>query len=421
MVTQFIEPLQQLTKKSMPRILLINDNSEQDNWGAQATPYALKQMLHETIADLHITAFSYSWLLRQFRQLTYRPKVVFERRRYPFLSRISAHKEFFPIIADEFSYAAQRWLNGQGGPMAREFIQAASNADVIVHNGEHSIYRNTLEGCRSLFLLWFAQNHLHKPACEVNHTAHLTGVRPIMSGMVKLVYPSLALVTVREPCSLKNLDDLGITNAHLVPDVAFFISEQDFDEQSVKRWKQQVGLEDRAYFCLSGSALPMESPRPGWEGAVVQLVNQLKRIVPQAVLMAKDRHCQFLKQVADQTDSLFFGPEHSFLEVWPLLRKAKFLVSGHYHYVIMGSMVGCPFIPLSTNSHKMQGVCEHLQWHITTPYDATALHQDTPAIIAAAEQIIDQRTHYSEHLRTRALQLHSEAHKNAEYIHKVLQ
>ena len=424
----------------MPRLLLLNhldDTSAVDNWGIQALFYALPRMLHEAIPDLAVTALPKAWLLKQFRKVVVWPHPLLEADvRLPsftpwpllrlspaidfFIRRCSRVAEFFPEIVDDFDYVADRWLAGDGGPMAREFIAAARQADVVVHHGENQIYRNSLEGCRALFLLWFARTRLNKPSCEINHTAQLTSVRPVMPGMVRFVYPQLDVVTVREPSSLDNLRALGINKATLVPDSVFYLDPHEFSQARASEWKRSVGLDGQPFFCLSASGLAMSAPRARWEGAVTALVESLKRVVPKAVLIAKDRSCGFLEQVARITNSAFFGPEHAFADLWPLLREARFLVSGHYHNVIMGSMVGCPFVPLSTTSHKMDGVCRYLNWHVTAPFDATSLRTEGDAIVAEADRLNTHRDEYANHLLARSAQLRRDAAQNAILVREAL-
>lgn len=409
----------------MTRVLLLNYNDDlrnADNWGSVAMLHALRRLLEVHIPDIDLRWLPHSWLVRQYRRLTIPPGSLFASDRHlpPFTHllsrRFSRVVDFFPTIADDFERLADRWLGGAGGAPAHDFIAAARDADVVVHNGEHQIYRNSREGCRALFLLWLARTRLGKPSCEINHTAHLTGVQPIMPAMVRLTYPVLDAVTAREPASLDNLEALGVTNAELVPDPVFFLDPASYSDASVSAWRRSTGLDGQRYFCLSASALPMSAPDGSNEGALVRLVTELKRIVPQAVLVAKDRHCRFLADVAERTASLYFGPEHVFSDLWHLFRGAEFLVSGHYHYLIMASMVGCPFIPLTSTTHKIDGLCRLLEWHRPRPYDATFLTADTDAIIADAKRLASDRQPYADHLIRRAMHLGSQAVRNATLV-----
>ena len=399
------------------RVLLINDNSAHPNWGAQATPFALRRILQRSVPGVEIEAIPWDWLRYRYRRLQvpllgrllWREDTL--RALRPVLMRTSRYTDFFPHVADDFDAFADDWLAGRGGPQAREFLEFAEAARVIVYNGENSIYGNTLEGCHGLFLLWLAKTRLGKPSCIVNHTAQLDSFRPIMSGMVRLVYPVLDLVAVREPCSLENLQALGITNAEPFPDVVFAQDPNEFARERVEEWRRQRGLDSQAYFCLSASGLPVSMPNENWDGEVAALVRDLKASGLQAVLVAKDPWCLPLEEVARRTDSLFFGPENEFHDLWPLFESASFLVSGHYHYVIFGAMVGCPFIPLSANNHKMRGVCEHLEWHRTVPFDATFLRSCRAEIVEEARRLQENRSGLSARLLERSAAFRDEARR----------
>ena len=296
-------------------------------------------------------------------------------------------------------------MAGRGGPQGNEFLALAEKADLIVYNGENSIYRNTPEGCHGIFLLWLAKTRLGKPSCIVNHTSHQNGVRPIMAGMIRLVFPKLDVVAVREPCSLANLQSLGIKNAKLFPDVVFSLTPGDYERDRVDQWRRGNGLVDQTYFCLSASGLPVSKPHGAWDGEITALVRDLKSLGLQAVLLARDPWCLFLAEVARRTDSLYFGPEHGFHELWPLLEGASFLVTGHYHYAIFSAMVGCPFVPMTVNNHKMRGVCELLEWDRTQPFDATYLKSCRNQIVAEAREQMESRSRLNADLLSKAQSL----------------
>jgi polysaccharide pyruvyl transferase WcaK-like protein len=399
------------------KVLLVNDNSAHLNWGAQATPQALLRILQRGMPGAAVQALPWDWLRRSYRRLRLPGlgRVVLQAdcwqgvRRA--LNRVSRPEEYFPGVADDFDFLADEWLAGRGGPQGVEFLELAQGADVVVYNGENSIYSNTTEGCHGLFLLWLARTRLGKPSCIVNHTAQLDDVRPIMAGMVRLVYPALDLVAVREPRSWANLQALGVSNAELFPDAVFALDPDDDSRRRVEEWRKQHGLGTQTYFCLSASGLPMSMPRGTCEGEVTALVRDLKRCGLQAVLVAKDPWCLPLDEVARRTDSVFFGPEHEFHDLWPLFEGASFLVSGHYHYVIFGAMVGCPFLPLSANNHKMRGICEHLGWERTAPFDATSLRSCRAQIVDEARRLRESRPALSARLLAKASELHDEAER----------
>jgi hypothetical protein len=402
------------------QILLINDNTEHLNWGAQATVFALRKMFEDNIPELRLDAIPWNWLRRSYREvrLPAGQKITYRRWQHnaiveKVLNRISHELEYFPVIFDDFEYYADRWMAGEAGPDAADFLRRAASADAVVYNGENSIYRNTVEGCRALFLLWVAKTRLGKPSAIINHTAHLDDVQPRMPAMVRHLFPMLDLVSCREPSGWGQLRDMGIDHAELIPDAVFYLRGTTAGDQAFQTWIKAAGLDEKPYFCLSGSALPASEPRGSWDGRVVDLVHGLQKLGLHPVLVAKDPECLFLEDVARRTGGSFFGPEHSFHELWPLFRGASFLVSGHYHYVIAAASAGCPFIPLSVNNRKMQGVCIHLEWQRTEPFDITDLGSCIYEIVAEARDILSDRETLSRALMSRTERLCTESGLNA--------
>ncbi len=389
------------------QVLWINDTSAHRNWGAQATPVALLALITRHFSDPGVTRLPHSWLTRSFRRLRvpfgWGPVFVDHQADSVLaclMRRYSKEAAYFPAVWDDFDNFAGEWLAGRGGPPGSEFIKLAAQADLVLYNAENSIYRNTEEGCHGLFLLWLAKTRLRKPSCIINHTAHLTDVKPVMRTMVQMVYPVLDLVAVREVCSLRNLEAVGVRNAESFADVVFSLPVPDLAPGAACIVPGSI-----PYFCLSASGLPASVPRGAWEGEVCGLVRELKNVVPQAVLVAKDTHCQFLEEVARRTGSVYFGPENDFPELWPLFRGAVFQVTGHFHNAIFGAMVGCPFIPLSVNNHKMKGLCEDLDWVVREPYDITALSVCREKILEEAHSIVAARQRLSSQLLQRSTEM----------------
>ncbi len=405
------------------RILLLNDNSEHPNWGAKATVAGLESMLVEALDDLTLVRVAHSRLRRQYRALALPPLRGREYWRGEFgwaaeklLNRVSRPIERYPEVVDDFDRYAEEWVSGRSGPDADWFVREARASDAVVYNGENSIYRNTLEGCRALFLLWVAKTHLGKPSAALNQTAYLDSVRPVLPAMVRRVYPALDVVTCREPNSWEHLRRIGIDRAELVPDAVFHLSPGEAGERRGQSWLERNGLESQSYFCLSASALPASRPTDRWDGSVVELVRRVARAGLRPVLVARDPECMYLQEVARRTAGLFFGPDHTYEELWPVFRHAMFAITGHYHYVVICSMVGCPFVPLSVNNWKMSGLCRHLGWKRTEPFDITALTSEMDAIAAEAAELTRHRETLSASLAERASELHAQAKRNGTLV-----
>lgn len=393
------------------RILFLNDNRNHPNWGAQATPHALDQVFEAKLPGWEREWLSWDWLRTKHRKLrrplprwVYEPTAVGVARFL--LGRLSRSHNFFPRVADDLDAFADEWLAGKGGPMADHFFRELERSDALVYNGENSLYRNTLEGTRALFLLWLAKTRLGKPTCIINHTAHPTSVRAMMTAMIRKVYPVLDLVTCREAASLELLHRMGIDRAELVPDVVYWLQEEGEAKERVAEWLAANGLETGSYVCMSASGLPVSRPRGSWDGAYSQLVHSVQEQTGlQTVLVARDVPCQFLEESARRTGSIYFGPEHHFTELWPLFRQAAALVTGHFHYAIIASIGGCPFVPLSANNHKMAGLSTMLRWAPVEPFDVTDLLTCGEAAIDRLLILLEQRPVLSSRLAERAAEL----------------
>ena len=157
--------------------------------------------------ELAFTTFFPRWWMEDQEEVNRRyfePRFGFLRGRYYTIrSRdrlrvakiaLSRAVEPFPETADDFEYYGDLWAGGFGGPVAQGFIEAAKRADVIAFNAENGIYRNSNTGMRGLFMVWYGKTRLGKPAGVINQTAAVAKMdRPIMRGIVKMLYPKLEI------------------------------------------------------------------------------------------------------------------------------------------------------------------------------------------------------------------------------------
>lgn len=368
----------------MPTLLLLNDTANHDNWGSQACAEGLKHILAQAIPGVQLRSLLSTWVARHF---LWDPKIAGRRLfawNNPVWLRISPPYQHLPRVADEFEAIADLWAAGQGGKGSLEFIKAARGVDAVVFNAEGSAYRTNRTALKCLFMLWYARTRLGIPSYFVNGSVTLADVDPILPAMMRKVFAVYDGRIVREPWSLRNCAKyLPGVPVEMAPDSVFYFRPED----ATPRAPQDLvpGLRPgEPYFCFSLSMLPMDFVRTRGKSSVVHAIRRLKQQVPQAVLMAKDADDQFLKGVADETQSLFFGPSRTFREVMALLKDARFLLTGRYHHVIMATIMGCPSIPMITTSHKMNGLCELLGLPDYEPLDPTDLWTEMPRLEARA-------------------------------------
>lgn len=370
----------------MIKVLLLNDTSDHGNWGSNACAEGLKTVLRKALPDLALESVPSRWTKVQFRQAPAWLGGQVYSGRCRGIDRLSRPFRFVPEMADDFEAVADDWMSGRGGPAADAFLTAARRADVVVFNAEGSTYRNNGTATRCLFALWLARTRLGVPGLFLNGTVHLTGVDPLLPGMVRRSFPVLAGVAVREPRSLRNVGEIvpGLS-VELVPDTVFGFTQADFEPEELPApVSNRPG--GRRFFALSSSMLVTLLPghlRHGVEQtAVYELVRHLQAEGFDAVILARDREdLPLARALAAATGALVAGPEAGYLAIGKLLGRAAFLVSGRYHHLILAAVAGCPGVALRTTSHKVDGLCELFDGELGTPFDSTWMRPLIPAIV----------------------------------------
>lgn len=414
----------------MPTILMLNDIRDQPNWGSQACTDALERILLDRVPNARVETLSHSWLFRQFRvtrrfvgsrtYLARHPRARLVRRFNSLLERLSSPVAYVPRVSDEYEYRADQWLAGRGGPNADEYIARLKACDAVVFNAEGSTYRNNHAANLCLFMLWLAKTRFHIPSFFLNGIVHLTLVDAVLPGMVRRTFPVLDGIAVREPLSLRNVEEYvpGV-KAQMVPDSVFYFPRPAKPSASLDRFKTALGGQE--YFCLSSSMLPLDYASHPDSSAVVALIRALKGVVPQCVCTAKDIGDRWLQEVAARTGSLYFGPENDYWDLSTLLADAKFLVSGRYHNLILAALAGCPSIPLTSTSPKIQGLCELLEGEFGEAFDATSLTGQLTGMVERARAYVRAGESKRRQVRERAEALRPSTFELGDMVARVLE
>ncbi|MEM6325529.1 MAG: polysaccharide pyruvyl transferase family protein [Bacteroidota bacterium] len=406
----------------MPTLLIINDTTGLPNWGGQATAAALQQIMRDEVPDAEIKLLSHAWMNRSYwsrRNPLGGTKVIqTQKKKNPGRAKLFA---FEPMVADEFESVANEWMSSGAHEDAKEYIALLSEVDAVIFNAEGAVYRTNRQARKGLFMLWLAKTKFDVPAFFVNGSITLTRVDPVLQGMMRKTFSVIDGVAVREPVSYRSLKEyVPDAEANVFPDAVFYFGQGDMEPASKEYEALRSRLGDTPYFCLSPSMLPMDYSRGPSESAVLKVVQELKRVVPQAVLMAKDRMDQFLEDIAERTDSIYFGPEYGYWDQMRTLEGASFMISGRYHHNIHAVVMGCPCIPLTTTSHKIEGLCEMVDNEIGPPFDATDLKYHLGEIADRARGIVEAGEAKRHRLLVVAEHLQDEARGTGRMVHGVL-
>lgn len=362
---------------SKTRILILNDTTDHDNWGSIANAEWLKTIIQDTIPGVTFNSVLSHWTTDRYYQLPWWLGSGIENRKRGIGGRFSKPFSFLPVVADDFERVADEWCAGKGGPFAQEYFSKLEQSDAVVFNAEGSTYKNNVSAVRCLFAIWLTVTRFKKPAFFANGSVTLTYVLPVLNAMVQRTFRDITGVSVREPCSLENVRKwVPDVKVAMHPDSVFYSATRNKTTNSSDELLSR--FENKKYFCFSLSML--NSRISGYKKAGIEstalydLIKSLQKLVPNAVLMAKDGMDQsIIKNLAQSTGSLFFGPEHHYATLVPIFQNAQFMISGRYHHLILAAIAGCPAIPLRTTSHKIDGLCRLLDPLFGEPFDPTWL------------------------------------------------
>lgn len=369
------------TDRPGPTVVLLNDCRDQHNFGATVLVDGLLAILSASLPSATIVPIPSHWLLDTAHG--YGSFVNGgEGMRQPDAT--------FPDLADQFEMVADDWMAGRGGPDAHEFLSRLQGADLVLLNGEGSVYRRNLSAIRELFLAWLAKERLAVPTVFVNGTVHLADVVPVLPAMVRKTFAVLDAVAVREPCSLRNVRAYvpGV-DAQLFPDSAFVVTpDQARQTPAVGAVLDEIG--GSPYFCFDPGAMPMDHRSPK-RSALYEMIMGLKEVTPTAVLVASAPADRYIQAVVDETESVYVDTIVDYREYMALVAGAQFLVSGRYHNPILAAIMGCPSITLGSTSHKVHGACEMLEGLVGSPYDGTHLRPKLDAMERQARAYVGDR------------------------------
>jgi len=403
-----------MTKK----ILILNEGSCCQNWGLQACTEGLLHIIAQENTDADFLLFDHAFMHRRY---SFEPRFFGGKKLFAYNSRVA--KRYFPVfhvlprVADEFEYIADLWLQGKGGRGADEFLEKARGTDAVIFNAEGSTYRDdNICALKGLFMLWLAKTKLGKRSLFLNGSVTLTRVDATLPAMVKKVFSAIDMAAVREPDSYRNILEYYpelVSKIHMVPDSSFAL---EVDQRTLGDCK----FLDLDFFALSLSMLPMDFRMTRDTSSLVHLIQELKKTVPNVVLMGKDKEDQILNDVARLTGSFFVGPSYDYQSILNILERAKFIISGRYHNAILATKVGCPVIPLHTSSQKIYGLVSLFNGTMPKPIDPTDLWNEGKRVLNHASAILEQgeslRTAYKE----RATELREEALRLSGNIRDIL-
>jgi len=441
---------------SEPNVLFVNDTTTSSNWGCRGTTRALRTMVEQTGATITETIYLHD--IHERRPLLSNVPGVSERlarfvtrhadaqrrvlaliRRLTDGDRRSAWAKYeairsrwdtLPFAFDAFEPAAARVENGEHVPGVASSIRSA---DVVVINGEGSIYDRQRKGRYLFFVAFLAKRVFDTPCILVNHTADVHD--PVVREIAANVYPILDDVTFREPNSARACEPFldGAADEYLVPDAAFTYRPM----KPTGAWERVAGRDgyysvwpDSAagfdptepYICVGGSSIYNRPDRPDYDPipAFERLCERLQQEVGPVVLTAScHSDAELLRPVAAELDLPLVGPRTPVQQAVDVLGHADAYVAGRWHPSIYALTGGTPVVTLTANTYKTSGLVELLGLDAPT-FDALSLESKLTEIVGLVGEYARRGDRFRSRLEESASDLRAEARGNVRYLNEGL-
>jgi polysaccharide pyruvyl transferase WcaK-like protein len=420
------------------KILLVDDNRDNQNWGCRATSISLHQILsqkHEIIntinkkrVDAKITVYArqnkIERYVNKFRTITNKQPIC--RTIVEDITTNNPLESLNNLLKFKKEY-------DQAGQILRTIYGKVKNCDIVIINGEGSMIFTNPPRRDLKFQLMMIElaNYLGKPAFYVNAMVSDCPVTGRNHQTVKISIDTLNKcqgISFRDTYSYEMIkDQISISNCRMIPDALFhWFNQYQF---SVKNYlpdngdfiipfpeqEQYLGKLDfsKPYICMGGSSLSARYPEKAIP-AYSYLAEAIKKLGFSVYFVINSPEDKFLYQVSNTTKIPVIPVNTPILMGGSALANASLFISGRYHPSILASLGGTPCIFLGSNSHKTKSLQEVLNYPTIQEFSAFPTEDEVQEIVLLAKDKMAQ----GESLRNSIIQT---VKKRSEESRKILE
>lgn len=321
------------------RIIYFVDSSDSVNWGGQATSAGMRYLIEQAYPHAGFTPKKFGKLPLQslpfFRKIT--DLMIYACIKHGKTSKLKSILNWYGVdrgIYDEF--------------------------DVVCFNGEGAIHEKSGHFFRLIGVL-HAFKMSGKRVYSLNQTIDVTP-KSLHTRLLKLVYPGLDRVAVREPVSLRVLANLGL-DCDLIGDAAYALPRIPKSDRVAM--VVPFGIQEPFIAVTASSALKRDRHSILMMDRIIKTLSGLGRRI---VFLANTKTDLYLatKLAAYHDFQTIDYASAKYREAIAIISMADLVVGGRQHPNIFAAKYGVPFIGLEGNTHKMQGVIELLNYPVST-------------------------------------------------------
>ncbi|SDF93152.1 Polysaccharide pyruvyl transferase family protein WcaK [Onishia taeanensis] len=397
------------------KVCLVNDTSDDPNWGARATSLALRELIHEAGGRVESTLYQYRIGMAQAEDIA-------SVRDAEVLS--GQVEDVAPRRWQEFESRARDVMDGVIFP---EIHTALASSDVVLISGEGCIYDCTRQSRMIYFIAYLAKRFLGKPTAIVNHSIVMND--PVLREIADHVYPLLDDVVFREPDSaLACVSGLG----RVASDAAYLYQPQG-DE-----WWPQSGLSQQSpqgenegeilrggdfdpqvpYACIGGGSVYFRGLKPGFDAVpgFSKLCRALQACVGQVILTASSgKDLSIMEPLAERLELPLAGVNLPIQTAVNLVGNAQVYIGARWHPSIFAHSGGTPVIALNRHTVKMDAFLKQVGMQ-QSAFDPFAIEDQLDDLMAEVKAHLQAGEELRSHLRNGALRLAGMARENVHLL-----
>ena len=424
-----MKTLSPAAESAAKKVFFVGDNRRNVNWGRGAS-IALREILtssFEISGCVSGELFSLSTAEAGFVSTLmpgkyYRVFQYLQRRhtRRPFSWYIKLEKLFgaTDFISDDPAESVRRLLAQKHRyPGLTKLYDEASNADIVVLDGDGDIVFSTPPRRQTLFLLAMIELgiRLGKPVFLVNSMISdcpLTGRNEQTVAHARRLFAQCRAICLRDPESLEYVQkEMPNAVSSLIPDSLFAWSRIYAETESrppangnfclpYPEQEEYWGKLDfsKPYVCIGGGALAGTQAEKAIE-RYSRLVDAISQLGYRVYLTENDIPDAFLKDVARQKGIGVIPVNAPILLCGAVLAHARLFISGRYHPSIFASLGGTPCIFLGSQAHKMGSLSRVLEYENHQQFNAFPTDADIDGILDTARRYLDQGEELRERIK----------------------
>ncbi|WP_161599018.1 polysaccharide pyruvyl transferase family protein [Aidingimonas lacisalsi] len=383
-------------------VCLVNDTSDDPNWGAIATSQAMRELIHEAGGSVTSTLY-------QYRIGSPQPDDTVDTAES---TSVDGDRKSVADIApcewEAFDECAARVLDGEWFPA---IYGALSECDVVLINGEGCIYDRTRQSRMIYFIAYLAKCYLGKPSAIVNHSIVMND--PVLVEIAANVYPYLDDIVFREPDSA--IVCPGVSG-HVGADAAYIHSPRP-----LAAWNGTYGDgfdPERPYACLGGGSVFFRGLRPGHDPlpGVMQLCERLRDAVGQIVLTASShKDLSLMTPVSRELGLPLIDIDNCVQEAVDVLGHAGVYVGARWHPGIFAHRGGTPVIAWTEHTPKMTAFLKQAELS-QRPFDPFLIGEQLDDIVMLATTYLDAGDELRDRLRAGAQRLEYKTRDNVRLL-----